>query len=167
MTPVVQTLDPITHNIESIAAFYKREHEMVTGSQRIVETFGNVVGRPLFLGCIVVFVGLWIAANVMAGQLHLAAFDPAAGGICCSRCSPPGALHLANGARLALAQLQQGGLEAAESPVSADGSGRPADAKAFEQAAAQAGPAMAAFLGHHLGRTLRSRSFLADVNAPL
>ena len=77
MTPVVQTLDPITQNIESIAAFYKREHEMVTGSQRIVETFGNVVGRPLFLGCIVAFVGLWIAANVMAGQLHLAAFDPA------------------------------------------------------------------------------------------
>ncbi len=94
-----------------------------------------------------------------------AAFDPAAGGLCCTRCAAPSALPLATGPRLALEQLQQGGLDAADAPLSADGSGRPADAKAFERAAAQAAGPMAAFLDHHLGKSLRSRSFLADMGA--
>ena len=68
--------DPITQNIESIAAFYKREDQKVTWSQRIVEAISNIVGRPIFLGCIVLFVTLWMLANVAARQLGMAEFDP-------------------------------------------------------------------------------------------
>ena len=68
--------DSITQNIESIAAFYKREDQKVTGSQRIVEAVSSIVGRPIFLACIILFVTLWILANVVARQLGIAAFDP-------------------------------------------------------------------------------------------
>ena len=68
--------DPITLNIESIAAFYQREHQKATVSQHVAEAIGNVIGRPVFLGCIVVFVTLWIHANVGLRQMNLTAFDP-------------------------------------------------------------------------------------------
>lgn len=69
--------DPITHNVESIAAFYEREHHKVGRVQQVVEELSNVVGRPVFLGCILVFVILWIVANVAALQLGIPVFDPA------------------------------------------------------------------------------------------
>ncbi|MDQ2961687.1 MAG: DUF1003 domain-containing protein [Pseudomonadota bacterium] len=68
--------DPITENIESIAAFYKREDQKLTWSQRIVEAVSRIVGRPIFVGCIVLFVTLWMLANVVARQLGMAEFDP-------------------------------------------------------------------------------------------
>jgi uncharacterized membrane protein len=68
--------DPITQNIESIAAFYEREDKKVTGSQRIVEATSNIVGRPVFLGCIVLFVTLWILANVVSQRIGIPEFDP-------------------------------------------------------------------------------------------
>ncbi len=95
-----------------------------------------------------------------------ARFDPAAGGLCCQRCAAPGALWLSFGARLMLEQLQQGGLAAADAPVSADGTGRPADPRAFELAAAEAAPALAAAIAHHLGRGLKSARFAIEVGAP-
>lgn len=95
-----------------------------------------------------------------------ASLDPAAGGLVCRNCAGHGALPLTIGARRLLEQLQRGGLAAADAPLSADGSGRPADPRGFELAAAQAGPALAAFLAHHLGRGLRSAGFLGEVGAP-
>jgi DNA repair protein RecO (recombination protein O) len=96
-----------------------------------------------------------------------AAFDPDAGGIICGSCGQPGmALALSHGARAALGQLKRGGLPAADAPTSADGSGRPADARAFEEACAQAQRPLRLFLQHHLGRALRSAEFLAQVGAP-
>ena len=95
-----------------------------------------------------------------------AAFDPGAGGLACARCAHPGALLLTPGARAALAQLQQAGLAGAEAPLSADGSGRPADARAFEDACAEAARPLAAFLLHHLGRLPRSAEFSGQVGAP-
>src|SRR5207248_6376811 len=80
-------------------------------------------------------------ADVPAGR---AGFDPDAGGVLCSNCT--GAvrtatpLALTHGARAALLQLRSGGLGAAEAPRSADGSGRPADARGVEDARAQAPP---------------------------
>ena len=76
MNTPLQAPDPITQNIESIAAFYKREHQKVSLSQRIVEAVSNVVGRPIFLGSIVLFVVLWILANVAARLMNMAQFDP-------------------------------------------------------------------------------------------
>jgi DNA repair protein RecO (recombination protein O) len=96
-----------------------------------------------------------------------AAFDPDAGGVVCPSCAQPSALLLTLAARAALRQLKQGGLAAADAPLSADGSGRPADPRGFEDAAAQAARPMAAFVRHHLGRGLRSAGFLAQVGAPL
>ncbi len=69
--------DPITQNIESIAAFYEREFQKVSGVQRVVEDISTIVSRPAFLGCILLFVALWIVANLAALQLGIAAFDPA------------------------------------------------------------------------------------------
>ncbi len=68
--------DPITQNIESIAEFYKREEQKLTWSQRIVEAGSNIVGRPVFVGCIVLFVTVWVIANVIALHLGLSEFDP-------------------------------------------------------------------------------------------
>jgi DNA repair protein RecO (recombination protein O) len=95
-----------------------------------------------------------------------AAFDAPAGGLACARCAHPGALLLTPGARAALVQLQRGGLSAADAPLSADGSGRPADAGAFEGACMQAARPVAAFLVHHLGRAPRSAAFAQQVGAP-
>jgi len=95
-----------------------------------------------------------------------AAFDAGAGGLACARCAHPGALLLTAGARAALAQLQRGGLSAADAPLCAVCSGRPADPRLFEDACAQAARPMAAFLLHHLGRTPRSAAFAEQVGAP-
>jgi hypothetical protein len=95
-----------------------------------------------------------------------AAFDAAAGGLACARCAHPGALLLTPGARAALLQLQRAGLSAADAPLSADGSGRPADPRAFEDACTQAARPVAAFLVHHLGRAPRSAAFAQQVGAP-
>lgn len=68
--------EPISHNIETILEFYKREEEKVSGSQRLVEITSGFIGRPIFLGLILVFVVLWILINVLAHQLNLPQFDP-------------------------------------------------------------------------------------------
>jgi len=74
-TPVKEP-DSITQNIESIAAFYQREHKKVHASQRIVEAVSNVVGRPVFLGCTVTFILVWVVGNVGAGVMGKTVFDP-------------------------------------------------------------------------------------------
>jgi len=103
-------------------------------------------------------------SEVPAGR---AAFDPDAGGLVCTRCTPgTHGLALSHAARAALTQLQRGGLAGADAPVSADGSGRPADARAFEMACAEAAHALGLFLQHHLGHPLRSARFAGQVGAP-
>lgn len=76
MESPVKALDPITQNIESIAEFYKREEQKLTWSQRMVEAGSNIVGRPFFVGCILLFVTVWMISYVIALQLGLADFDP-------------------------------------------------------------------------------------------
>jgi len=103
-------------------------------------------------------------SDVPAGR---AGFDPDAGGIICAGCAQLARpLALSHGARAALWQLRVGGLEAADTPTSADGSGRPADARAFEDACAQAQKPLRLFVQHHLGRGLRSADFIEQVGAP-
>jgi uncharacterized membrane protein len=70
-------LDQIGQNIENIWAFYTREEQKMSGSQRALEIASGFAGQPLFLGCILLLVALWILANVFAPRLGLAAFDPA------------------------------------------------------------------------------------------
>ncbi len=70
-------LDPISQNIETILAFYTREEQKISRSQRRLENISGFVGRPLYLGFILTFVSLWVLANVFARQLGLVEFDPA------------------------------------------------------------------------------------------
>ncbi|MHB8474411.1 MAG: DUF1003 domain-containing protein [Sulfuricaulis sp.] len=70
-------VDPISQNIESILAIYTREEQKISGSQRIVERISGFVGRPLFLGCVMLFVALWVFYNIAASQFGLVEFDPA------------------------------------------------------------------------------------------
>ena len=64
-------LDPINQNIATILAFYTREEQKISRSQRSLENISGFVGRPLYLGSILTFVSLWVLANVFARQLGL------------------------------------------------------------------------------------------------
>ena len=67
--------DPPEHvaeNIETILAFYRREEERISASQRTLERLGRLLGRPAFLAITLAFVASWIAAQTL-GWLH---FDP-------------------------------------------------------------------------------------------
>jgi uncharacterized membrane protein len=66
----------ISQNIDAIADYYKREDERIGRAQRLLERIGAVIGRPTFLGGILLFVALWILVNGMAARLGIAAFDP-------------------------------------------------------------------------------------------
>lgn len=70
-------LDPIGHNIEAIVAFYAREEHKISRSQRRLEHISGFVGRPLYIGSILLFVAFWMLANVAARQFGLVEFDPA------------------------------------------------------------------------------------------
>ena len=69
-------LDPINQNVEAILAFYTREEQKISRSQRVLETISGFVGRPLFLVSSLLFVALWIVANVFAPRFGWAVFDP-------------------------------------------------------------------------------------------
>ena len=57
--------------------FYAREEQKISHSQRILERISGFVGQPAFLGIILMFVTLWILANLGLGRLGMAVFDPA------------------------------------------------------------------------------------------
>ncbi len=62
----------VEENIDAILDFYRREEASISGSQRVLERVGRLLGRPAFLFLTLVFVGAWIAAQV-SGWLD---FDP-------------------------------------------------------------------------------------------
>ena len=59
--------EQVTENIETILAFYKREEEKVSSSQRVLEGVGGVLGRPAFIVVTLAFVASWIAAQLLGG----------------------------------------------------------------------------------------------------
>jgi uncharacterized membrane protein len=69
--------DQISQNIEAVLAFYTREEQKISRSQRILERVSNFIGQPVFLGFILLFVAFWMLANALLGQLGMAEFDPA------------------------------------------------------------------------------------------
>lgn len=68
-------LDPIGHNIDSILAIYSREEQCVTRSQRMLERIIDSLGRPIYLGVIVLFCLVWILINVFLSASGLKPFD--------------------------------------------------------------------------------------------
>ena len=74
--PIEVERDQISRNIGAVENFYRREDRNISRSQRILERIGLLIGQPLFLGFILLFVALWMLVNVMLHHLGLAAFDP-------------------------------------------------------------------------------------------
>jgi uncharacterized membrane protein len=68
--------DQINQNIEAVKKFYVREEQEISPSQRFVERISDFAGRPLFLGLILGFVGLWVLVNVDLRHSGFGAFDP-------------------------------------------------------------------------------------------
>jgi len=67
----------ISQNIEAVLAFYTREDQKISRSQRTVERISLFAGRPIFLTLILLFVASWLLANLVLRQLGLHEFDPA------------------------------------------------------------------------------------------
>jgi len=75
--PAESERDQISQNIEAVLDFYTREEQKMTGSQRVMERISRFVGQPAFLGIILLFVTLWIVANIAMREFGRTEFDPA------------------------------------------------------------------------------------------
>jgi uncharacterized membrane protein len=56
--------------------YYKREERRTGRAQRLLERIGDAIGRPAFLGLVLIFVGAWVLVNLMPARFGLTAFDP-------------------------------------------------------------------------------------------
>ena len=66
----------ISQNIEAMGEYYKREARRIGPAQRLLERVGDAIGRPAFLGLVLIFVGAWMLMNLMPARFGLIAFDP-------------------------------------------------------------------------------------------
>ena len=69
--------DLLKQNIDAVLEFYEREEQKISRSQRALERISRFLGRPLFLGIILLFVALWMGANAALRALRMTQFDPA------------------------------------------------------------------------------------------
>jgi uncharacterized membrane protein len=76
-TPFASDRDQISQNIEAVLEFYTREEQKISRSQRMLERISALIGQPVFLGVILLFVTLWILANSVLRQFGMVEFDPA------------------------------------------------------------------------------------------
>ncbi|HEY4446009.1 MAG TPA: DUF1003 domain-containing protein [Steroidobacteraceae bacterium] len=67
--------DRIDQNIETMAALERRDSETTSASQRLVERMSRVIGRPAYLFGLLIFVVVWVGANV-GKPFGIAPFDP-------------------------------------------------------------------------------------------
>jgi uncharacterized membrane protein len=70
--------EDIGQNIDSILAFYRREEQKISNSQRLLETVGGFMGRPSYLASVVSFIALWLLANALSELLGFRPPDPSA-----------------------------------------------------------------------------------------
>jgi uncharacterized membrane protein len=62
--------------VQAIAQLYVEHHQQASPVERAIDSATSIIGRPLFLGVLVVFVVLWIAINLTIPSLGHPAFDP-------------------------------------------------------------------------------------------
>lgn len=74
--PIQSEHDQITQNIGAVQDFYARAEERISHSQRMLEHVSRFIGRPVFLGFILVSVALWLLVNLGLQLAHRTAFDP-------------------------------------------------------------------------------------------
>jgi uncharacterized membrane protein len=67
----------LDQNIDSVLEVRKREREQRSSGQRFVERISVVIGRPLYLVALFVFVAGWIAYNCLAPHWDRTPFDAA------------------------------------------------------------------------------------------
>jgi len=75
--PAESERDQISQNIEAVLDFYAREEQKISHWQRIVERISCFIGQPVYLGFVLLFVVLWVLANVVMHLLGMPEFDPA------------------------------------------------------------------------------------------
>jgi len=71
--------DQVNQNIGAVTDFYVREGQGISHPQRLLERVSTFVGKPVYLGFILLFVILWILVNLALGRLGAAARVRAAG----------------------------------------------------------------------------------------
>ena len=76
-TPTESERVQISQNIEAVLEFYAREEQKISDWQRMEERISLFIGQPIFFGFILLFVMLWILANIVMRLLGIAEFDPA------------------------------------------------------------------------------------------
>jgi uncharacterized membrane protein len=67
--------DPIEENIQTVAELHKQAENEVSAQQRTIEDMTDFLGRPRFLFIILVFVSLWVIANMLLIKFGLSSFD--------------------------------------------------------------------------------------------
>jgi uncharacterized membrane protein len=68
--------DSIAQNIADMVELERREHAAASAAQKRLEAFSQTVARPRYLQALLVFVALWITANVLSPSLGIKPFDP-------------------------------------------------------------------------------------------
>jgi uncharacterized membrane protein len=67
--------DPSDQNIEAVLAFYAREEDKLSRSQRVLERATLFIGKPRFLGLILSLAGAWVLVNTLLQRLGRHALD--------------------------------------------------------------------------------------------
>jgi uncharacterized membrane protein len=65
----------IDQNIERMVALQRREWDLTSASQRLVERVSRIIGRPAYLAALLAVVVGWVSANVLP-PFGMTAFDP-------------------------------------------------------------------------------------------
>jgi len=73
--PADSVPEHISQNIDSILAFYRREEQKISDSQRLLERVGGFMGRPSYLAFVLAFVALWLLVNGLCELIGVEAPD--------------------------------------------------------------------------------------------
>ncbi len=74
--PLSSENEQISQNINAVLDFYTRADEKIGFWQRMLERISNVIGQPLFLGLILLFVVVWTLGNILMRWFGVPEFDP-------------------------------------------------------------------------------------------
>ena len=65
----------VSENIGTITEFYQRHEERMSHSQRLIEKMSVILGSPRYVAASVVFMVVWIVANLVAMELGYEEID--------------------------------------------------------------------------------------------
>jgi uncharacterized membrane protein len=71
--PVDSVTEQVSQNIDSTLAFYRREEQKISDSQRLLGKVGAFMARPSYLVSVLSFIVLWLVVN---GVFELLGFEP-------------------------------------------------------------------------------------------